>query len=68
MPPRALETGSAQNTPSTPSPIAGSSRVRGVTMTTLRSSEKKIACLASPIAWKVDCADTWKAWKKNPKK
>ena len=37
-------------------------------MKPLRSREKKIACLASPSAWKVDWADVWKAWKKKPKK
>ena len=46
IPPTKLEMGSARKTPVVPSPATvGSHRVSGMTMTALRSREKKMACL-----------------------
>ena len=68
-PPIRLETGSAQNTPSTPSPpIRGRSTVRGTTMITLRKIEKKVALFAFPRATNTLCAVNCRAIKQKPKK
>lgn len=64
-----LEMGSARNTPLVPSPnIFGRSSVNGITMITLRSREKNIACLDFPNATKVDWAENCKGIIKKPKK
>ena len=48
-----LEMGSARNTPLVPRPnIVGSTSVNGITMMTLRSREKNMACLDFPSATK----------------
>ena len=60
--------GSARKTPRTPNPMAGSASVRGTTMMTFRSSEKKIAYRAFPRAWKVVWPLNWKAMNTKPKK
>ena len=50
VPPITLDIGSARNTPCTPKPTAGRSRVRGTTIKAFLNSEKKMACFASPRA------------------
>ena len=68
-PPTKLEIGSARKTPSTPSPhIPGSSRVRGTTMNTFLSSEKKTAWRDLPTRYLRVWPLTWKAIMKKPKK
>lgn len=45
----------------------GKSSVRGTTIRTFRSREKKIARFAQPKAVKVDCPANWKAMKRTRK-
>ena len=44
-PPTTFEIGSARNTPDTPKPIAGKTRVNGTTIIAFRRSEKNIAAI-----------------------
>ncbi len=54
-PPMILEIGSARNTPFTPKPRTGNSKVKGTTIIIFRRREKKIARFAQPRDVKVDC-------------
>lgn len=69
QPPRRLDIGSAQNTPSVPRPASpGSRMVRGTTMIAFRSREKKVAYPDLPRATKTLCPVNCRAIKQNPKK
>ena len=68
MPPIRFDIGSARNTPDTPKPMRGRIMVRGVTITALRRSEKKIACFEHPSAVKVDWPVNINAINTKPKK
>lgn len=46
-------TGSAANTPGSPSPILGKSKISGINRINLRKTAKNVALPASPIATKV---------------
>lgn len=69
VPPIKLEIGSARKTPLTPSPaIRGRSNVKGMTIITLRKSEKNTAFLERPSATKVDWPENCRDIIKKPKK
>ena len=53
-PPMILDTGSARNTPFTPNPRTGKSKVKGTTIIIFRRREKNIARFAQPRDVKVD--------------
>lgn len=69
LPPTRFEIGSAQNTPSTPSPLTfGNNIVKGTTMITFRKIEKNVALFAFPSATNTACPVNCNAIKQNPKK